>query len=275
MTLSIRNIVRCKCVCKSWRDLIKEDDEFATSCTPKPCLAFVHENEGFNICNEACEPHFQFDLPPPYSQYPTHEHHRRVVIDSTSGLLLVWDGVRIDCSALFICNPMTLEFVELPPLPTSRCIFGFGVSNLNRKFKILCCELSGSCHVYTLGGEGAWRSIDAPPSRLRLSVLVSRDTAAFLNGNLHWLAIGENYLFICCFNLETELFSCFSLPHGEDSGSNDGKLQLRVLEDRLCLCSNLFSDNRIVIWRMNDYGNDKAWVEFLSSPKMIERLRVC
>ena len=46
---------------------------------------------------------------------------------------------------LYMCNPITLEYVELPYQPTCDGIFGFGVSKFSRKYKVLC--VSNQCHV--------------------------------------------------------------------------------------------------------------------------------
>ena len=223
--LLIKSILICKCVCKSWRDLI-EDIRFGKSYTPKPCMAMAFDHRGYAVVDEACQPLFRFGLPPPYDQYPTRDVHR-MVIDSVNGLLLLWDGPDANDNILFIVNPMTCEYIELPPLATRRCLFGFGVTKLSGQYKILCVDETRFCHVYTLGGL-CWRNILAaetsqlldledlrsfvPPKELE-GTITRFDYAIFFNGYIHWLARDfKNNFMVSCFDLETDLFSCFSLP---------------------------------------------------------------
>ena len=189
---------------------------------------------------------------------------------------------------LFICNPLTREYVELPHLPlcTHNCTFGFGVSKLTGKYKIVCSDQIRSYYVYTLGEEGSWKSIVAAPPRGNKSIIVPRgytvymkglfrydyeeifrsccvlnlrapgDYAAFFNGNLRWLEYdSENNLFVSCFDLETELFTKFSLP--DYNGGKYDHYRLCVMEGQLCFCDIIGNDNTlVVIWWMNNYGDD-------------------
>lgn len=201
-SLSIETIITCKCVCKSWCDLIERDD-FATTYTLKPGLAFATDDNCCTVCNgEDFNPFFRFMI---------YEHRFSdlypVVMDSVNGLLLIL--LRNDRAyILSVCNPITSEYVVLPPLPSlltnrNNYIFGFGVSKLSGKCKILCGDEYG-LYICDLG-EG-WRTIsEAAPGRH----IMFNDTT-FFNGNIHWLAWGfENNHMIWCFDLETELFTLF------------------------------------------------------------------
>ncbi|XP_042010582.1 putative F-box protein At3g16210 [Salvia splendens] len=248
--VSIRDILSCKCVCKSLRDLIKSDD-FAGSYTPEPGVAFAHRDKGlYIVTDEAYRPLYRFVLP------PRNHDSCHAVIDSTNGLIMMWE----ECGEiLFICNPMTCEYVQLPPPPslTSEYMYGFGVSKLSRKYKILC-GTARSCDVYILGrGEsGLWRRIAAEAPGIPI---FPSDIAAFLNGNLHWLASKSEENFVCCFDLETKLFNRFSLPDRDYNGDYNHEYHLRTLESRLCLCDAVDSHLGVAIWWMNDYGDDNSW----------------
>ena len=155
--------------------------------------------------DEACEPLFRFWMGPDVTvRYSD-------VIDSTDGLLLARDGAS---NRLFVCNPMTQEYVVLPHLYryAGRWIFGFGVSKISRQYKVLNFEETGSCYVYTLGEGGSWRSISSTAPGIPIPL---NKNAIFCNGNIHWLVsyfdIKENFM-VCCFDLDTELFTSFSLP---------------------------------------------------------------
>ena len=270
--LPIRSIIRCKSVCKSWRDMIQgKVGEFAISYTPKPCLAYVHPDmRGYTVCDEAFQPLFRFSLPPQNAIFDYH----RVIIGSINGLILLWDGFDDNHHNLFTVNPMTCEYIELPHLHARRPIFGFGVSKLSGQYKILSVDESRSSHVYTLSrGGGLWRCIPTAtttvlPCDARLN---RRPTTgmpfgyvSFLNGNLHWLAIDcKNNILVSCFDLETELFANFSPPPFYDGYSSDlyGSYQLCILDDRLCFCDNMsdifciyLDDGRI--WRTKFLDND-------------------
>ncbi|XP_042010605.1 putative F-box protein At1g33530 [Salvia splendens] len=252
--LPIRSIMRCKFVCKSWRLLI-EGGDFEMLYTPQPGLAFVHRDIGFAVCDEAYKPLCHFGFPPLKKDATT----TLLVVGSANGLILVWNGID---SRLCVCNPITSEYIKLPCQSPVSYVFGFGVSKLSGQYKILC-----GAHVYTLGREGGcWRSIAGATGSLRLLW----ENAVFFNGNLHWLASDskENPL-VCCFDLETELFTSFVLPPRDHINYDDGYLsywngeyRLCVLDGRLCLCDILLHVRwHAVIWRMNTYGDTNSWVK--------------
>ncbi|XP_047946106.1 F-box protein At3g07870-like [Salvia hispanica] len=251
----LRSITRCKRVCKSWRDLI-EEDEFVTSYTTKPCLVLSDRLKGgYVVCDEVHEPLFRFDVPPPCNE-------NSYIIGTANGLLLVRD---IWNNILFTLNPVTRDYIELDPLPEQGSIgrkytFGFGVSKLSGQYKILYVSRSMSHFVHTHlgGGGGGWRSISAPPWLSPYEINFHDDeSAAFFNGNLHWLVF--NFFrdpLLCCFDLETELFTSFSLPSHFDGYSR----KVCVLEGRLCVCHVSLCE-RAVIWLMKDYGDENSWVK--------------
>ncbi|XP_042009893.1 putative F-box protein At1g50880 [Salvia splendens] len=77
--LPIRSIMRCKCVQKSWRDLIK-GVEFAASYNPKPCLIFPDKDSAsYAMCDETWQPLFLFGLPPPRDHYSPDPLKRLVI----------------------------------------------------------------------------------------------------------------------------------------------------------------------------------------------------
>ncbi|XP_047949586.1 putative F-box protein At1g33530 [Salvia hispanica] len=249
--LPIRSIMRCKCVCKSWRNMIERGD-LEMLYTPQPSLAFVHRDIGFAVCDEAYKPLCHFGFPPIKKDSTT--SLLCVVVGSANGLILVWNVID---SRLCVCNPITSEYIKLPRQYTVSYVFGFGLSKLSGQYKILC-----GAHVYTLGREGGcWRSIVGATGHPRLLW----ENAVFFNGNLHWLTTDskENFL-VCCFDLETELCTSFSLPpRDHDDGYLlffNGEYRLCVLDGRLCLC-DILRGRHAVIWQMNTYGDANSWVK--------------
>ncbi|XP_047949602.1 F-box protein At3g07870-like [Salvia hispanica] len=253
----VNSLIRCKCVRKSWRSLINEP-EFKTSYSPKPCLAFSYENKYMVYDDEARKPLFRFSMNPPRTIFANSVPYS-VVIDSTDGLLLTRGGYT---DTLYVCNPLTREYVELPPLNKNdhNYVFGFGVSKISGQYKVLCCEVSSEsckCYVYTLGEGGSWRTISAATPG---SPILRCTNALFCNGNLHWLASYSDFEgkhLVCCFDLKTELFTSFFLP---PHVGKHGNCQLCILEGRLCLCVYL-DGHRVVIWKMNKYGDGNSWVK--------------
>lgn len=243
----------CKYVCKSWRDLI-EGVDFVKSYTPKPCMAF-YCRDNCTVCDgEAFEPLFEFRMLAPTVRYE-YVAHSRTVVGSVNGLLLVKEVY--NNSVLFVCNSITRECVTLPRLPAFSCIFGFGLSRISGKYKILCTDEFGFCHVYTLG-EASWRSISkpAPGSPLRDHYI-----ASFSKGNFHWLASDSKLKnFICRFDLETELFTSFSLPPRVYGSNTLCGYRLCILEGCLCVCDT-FDRSYFVIWWMSNYGDENSWVK--------------
>ncbi|XP_042010601.1 F-box protein At3g07870-like [Salvia splendens] len=245
--LPIRSFMRCKFVCKSWGDMIEGGD--IESSTPKSLLAFGNRDTGYAICDEAGQPLFQFGSP--------HYNCSRDLVDSVNGLLLVWDSGHKYHLNLLICNPITSKYVELPLLPVgSSYIFGFGVSKLSGQYKIVSGDRWRPHHVYTLERGGLWRSIAAEETTTRFS-LPTHMSGAFFNGNLHWLASdSERNHVVCCFDLETELSTMFSLP--ADAYGYNEFFGLCVLDCLLCLCDSS-KDSHVFIWTMNNYGDVSSW----------------
>ena len=149
---------------------------------------------------------------------------------------------------------------------------------LSGQYKILCIDESGFCHVYTLGGECSWRRISAPPTT-RLPTIPSMgftprpslDSAVFYNGNIHWVTcdFGKNF-FVCCFDLETELFTNFPLPplneqiliHPEHTrlALLYWGYRLCILEDKLWFCDTSYPADNPKIWKMDNYGDTSSWI---------------
>lgn len=129
---------------------------------------------------------------------------------------------------LKILNPMTGEYISLPPCEKGRRLFsslcGLGFCPKTNQYKVLrgsfpSEEFKTNCfpfpserlqaEVYTLG-SGTWRNIGVVPDFYG-HVLRCLDT--FINGSLHCLHVDdEDDVQICAFDFEKEQFKSFSLP---------------------------------------------------------------
>lgn len=266
LRLPIESILSCKCVCKPWVHLV-ESPEFAELHLSKSVLGLaVFQGAGRSKPYRILE--FVDELGPKNSahyynvvlrfNFPHHAH----IHSSVNGLLFMYDQDFWRPQNLFICSPITRDYLKLPPARPDSLFYhhtcGFGVSKMTGQYKLVmifrdCIEFAPpECEVYTLG-TGSWRSI-AAGSPLRYEGHI----AAFLNGNLHWLAFdSKGYPRISCFDLETELFSTFSSPPNRPYDPEF--CCFSALGDCLCLCDN--SDDEIVVWLMKEYEDEKSWTK--------------
>lgn len=280
--LPILAILSCKKVHKEWRNLINtpqfvrlhlskslsapglavfevDEEEIDTDSEAYKAIEIAdelsHENDG-SVHNPDTVFHFNF----------LHDAHMH---SSVNGFLFLKEGGR----NLYICNPVTRDYIELP-WPECRHDwdqFGFGVSKITGQYKLVkICSHSGdvdgaasNCEVYTLG-TGSWRRTAAGcPLKLNFD-----EAGAFFNGNLHWLATtsdSKEHQHICCFDLETEQFSTFCLP--PDRPDELDHCSLCGLGDCLCFCNTDRTGadgHEIVIWLMKEYGDGNSWSKEVS-----------
>ncbi|KAL8508454.1 hypothetical protein ACS0TY_018905 [Phlomoides rotata] len=260
--LPIRTIINCKCVCKSWFNLV-ETHEFVQSHHARsvPRLAafnFSHQlfrvEDGLNLTFDSC----------------CKDYLR--IGGSVNGLLFVRD---LTNKRACVLNPITRDGINFDNFYAYRVTYcGFGTSKITGKYKLVTIfhndegTFTSYCYVYTLG-TGLWRHIK-PDSWVYYS---HNDEGTFLNGNLHWLVRDyEGTHWISCFDLENELFTTFSPP---PLLSRRGYAQRRVhaLEDCLCLSDTTPYDDKIVIWLMEEYGMEKSWTKKFVIGKNFENLR--
>ncbi|XP_047983911.1 F-box protein At3g07870-like [Salvia hispanica] len=263
--LPIPTILRCKSVCKPWLHLLNSH-EFTTHHLSEsaPGLA-VFQSKITSEIHEIYEFEDELDLDVEHRyklltafKLPSHG----LIQGSANGLLLIMPP-----EGLSICNPITREYMDIRTPQDSnykhpqKFTFGFGVSTRTRQYKVVMFShdpekdkrlgfLQSECHVYTLG-TGSWRRSAAPCLSYG-----SYCNGAFLNGNLHWLGFDANSkAWISCFDLETELLSTISPPTTDQ--------QLLVADvfafgDKLCVCDS-WSEDEIVVWLMEEYGDEKSW----------------
>lgn len=210
-----------------------------------------------------------------------------LVLDgSVNGLLCLRD-TNYEQETVYICNPITREYVKLPAPEgvvryQSVVTYGFGVSRVTGEYKVVrvcheqvldpisqaCIRIPRSeCQVYSLG-TGSWRSINENMLNFAYGGRC-RPVGLFFNGNVHWVIQDLNedsYELISCFDLEKEAFQPFPSPF---LGRQGLLLSLGVLQDRLCLCDNT-SFSEISIWVMKEYGVKKSWTREFVIGKMTE-----
>ncbi|XP_041994184.1 putative F-box protein At3g16210 [Salvia splendens] len=263
LRLTLKNISTSKCVCKPWLSLI-ESDAFLKSQLSKstPALAVsipTSDSNWFSI----------FKLEDEYK----HEHKQDPIIKfdfpqastiqgSANGLLLLKNPFS---NHLYVCNPITREYVDLRgslTRPWGDC-YGFGVSKISGRHKVVYLNPKSGCHVYTLETGSSWRAVEvAAPSFYRCYSSIG----AFVSGNLHWLVSNKGegpydweMSYVCCFDLETERFSTLSTPPRKRIGF---KGKLYALGEYLCFCDDepYFYNNFIWLLKEREHG-EKCWSE--------------
>ncbi|KAH6771727.1 hypothetical protein C2S51_010131 [Perilla frutescens var. frutescens] len=303
--LPIRSIIRCKCVCKPWRNLlvtrefVKSHLSKSVACLavsflayyPKPYkfFEFVDElNLDRHMPRWIMVTLFNCNLP---CREPLHSSANGLLFLCTQGpshsdLYRLQPGRVMWRRSFFICNPITREYITLPcPRESSSSkeqlqldTYGFGVSRMNNgQYKLVrmfhqCIrgthvpvKLAESECQVYTVGTGSWRRI-GPGGRPLL--YTENDVGVFLNGNLHWLAreVEGSFVWISCFDLVTEVFSTFSPPL-HLRGSPTRSMVMSDLGECLCLCDKS-ADDVFVIWLMKEYGDDKSWTKVFVIAKM-------
>ncbi|XP_051139533.1 F-box protein At3g07870-like [Andrographis paniculata] len=282
--LPIRAIISCKCVCKSWLNLLNTAEfiNYHHSKSTPGIAVLQYQMRGdfltlFEIKDEL-EPdeHHELHYIPITQLYiddVVKISYSITLEGSTNGLLLLRE-ISNKPDSLYICNPITREYTKISsPENTKRSYptvvtYGFGVSSVTGHHKVVwishdCIRDREThkllsiprieCCVYTLE-TGSWRSI-SPGEPMEYTFLTN---GGLLNGRFHCLVRDlKGSFFISCLDLETEVFTTFSSPCPLP-GSRTNLVGLAVLESCLCLCDNT-SNNEIVIWIMKEYGVEKSW----------------
>ncbi|KZV51585.1 hypothetical protein F511_10538 [Dorcoceras hygrometricum] len=224
-----------------------------------------------------CDQVMAFD---PRASIGSHAYHQMQTQGSVHGLLCLRYRGKID-DVIYVCNPITREYISLPTIPhvveyANFTSYGFGVSSKTGRYKVVYM-LQKSVHeawqhdrrenykcesyeylVYTLG-TGSWRNIpkNSPFEHAH------RCFGVFLNGNLHGLVRGwsKSTISISCFDLEDESFKPFKPPYPLQTASYLGDCIVCVLNDRLCICEStiLCDDVGFVFWTMEEYGVQESW----------------
>ncbi|XP_047947585.1 putative F-box protein At1g53370 [Salvia hispanica] len=225
--LPARSIMKSKCVCKAWRYLV-QSPEFGPLHASRAALSSGHlpaiEDLTFSNITYSLLGYIEDNeviQNPPNGLVLSHKwpNPNSFIHSSVNGLLFMIN--LISASELFICNPITREYVTfILECDLWEYAFGFGVSKSGQHKFVMISQSQNTCQVYTLG-TGQWKSI-AIGSQFEYDVEYK---VVFVNGNL-----------ACDF----EFYS------------------ISDLEGLLCFSDDT-SMYEIEIWCMKEYGDDKSW----------------
>ncbi|KAL1548090.1 F-box protein-like protein [Salvia divinorum] len=275
--LPVQTIMKSKCVCKLWRDLVESPD-FASLHSHHAALTSArlpvfedlkfsraHSLLGFIGGNEIIQKPSKGSVLYPHS-FP--KPNKPFIHSSVNGLLFMIDFDSM--FEVFICNPITQEYVAIEmglDCYSYEYAFGFGVSK-SGQYKLARVYARGDYpidyQVYNLG-IGQWKSIT---TESEMAFWYQRAyVPPLVNGNLHWLEVLTDNVFlyprkVYCLDLETDLFKSFSCPRSITLQKRGEDLQYSLSALRECLCFSSDADDDVIeIWCMKKYGDDKSWTK--------------
>ncbi|XP_026452892.1 F-box protein At3g07870-like isoform X2 [Papaver somniferum] len=201
--------------------------------------------------------------------------HNPVIFGSCNGLVCL--PVRKDDAQclVYICNPMTGEYVYLPEMDFGEIsrpeVFGgFGYCQSTNEYKVVQVAYqynrfneSGSFQVYALGDGSGWRN----KGEIRYT---KQERMVYANDALYWTERIGDYWYINVFDLAGEMFSTIPMPPCNDV--NRGYKRLVSLNGCLCLCHVTVEkcvkdeddpfmrkeDKRLVMWMLKKEQHKKS-----------------
>ncbi|GAU40138.1 hypothetical protein TSUD_163070 [Trifolium subterraneum] len=290
--LSVKVIVRFKCVSKSWNNLIS-DPTFVdkhlkvSSQNPHLTLSWYPSNGKFKNVLPFSVHRL---LNKPSATVSSDDFHRMEIpgrfIGSCNGLLCFlftsWKPAEPCKNWLSFSNPATRTRSEKLGLLCLSDIhllglfeFSFGYVASTRTYKVVAFrakEIEGlwksEVKVFSLGGDNSWTNIQSfpvvpynwldPYYMLPVSRL---NDGVHLSGTINWLAMDESIeeVVIVSLDLSMETYKQFLLPVGFDEVSSS-RPAISVLMDRLCFSYD-FNKTEFVLWQMKEYGVQESWTQ--------------
>ncbi|KAK8569890.1 hypothetical protein V6N13_002602 [Hibiscus sabdariffa] len=196
------------------------------------------------------------------------------VVGSCNGLLCLSDSLYND--ALFVHNPFTMDYIELPEsrqYPDQELVFGFGFHPKTKEYKVVKIVYyrntsnysysrarrtvypQSDVQIFTLG-TSSWRSLGKVSYQF-----VRRPSEALVNGRLHWVSRPRRYhptRRIISFDLADEQFR--EVPKPDCGGLTRCNFHLSVLQG--CLAVAVYGNyGKLEIWVMKCYNEKESWVK--------------
>ncbi|XP_075475118.1 F-box protein At3g07870-like [Primulina tabacum] len=299
--LPLESIFRCRCVCKTFLDLLKDPYFIELHCARSSTsttylffhenlqnrailrfLTFNHDKVGISLCSSD-DQSFNHDL---YSrqhiacqisaQFGYHIQ-RLDFVGSCNGLLCLY--IASPPKPFYaICNPICCEMITLPSLVVSAPLYtyanhsGFGYCQKTKKYKVISfMYLTSLDPVTSAESKRMVANIHTlgVDSWRRIENAPRPKHKSFdplLNGVLHWIT--DSYKpceLVSSFDLATETFK-FVPPPAHFSLQYVNKISwinIGVLKDRLCICY-IYEDADFEVWLMGEYGVKESWTRHVS-----------
>ncbi|KAL5798035.1 hypothetical protein ACOSQ2_002855 [Xanthoceras sorbifolium] len=274
--LPIKTILQCKCVCRTWFDLLSDPYFTQMHLARAPVsILLMNLQQRSTYTGDFLVPELRLN------RIGNLSADRLSLQTSCNGLLCLHDlGYKKD--GISVCNPILREYMVLPQLRSKRVhrrILGFGITQSTNQYKLIQIlnykdqsENSDKFQVeiFTLGTD-MWRNIGF----LRYQ-LIQPSYGAFLHGALHWYAHShDKTTLMCSFDLEKEQFQPFPGPPIQDHGQCRpvNSISVGVSGGFLYLCDG-FLESNIDIWVMKNYGAKRSWTkEFIVANPLVTKLQ--
>ncbi|OMO88540.1 hypothetical protein COLO4_20224 [Corchorus olitorius] len=270
--LPLKSIFKCRCVCKTWLQIISNPLFAKLHLSRSPISILIHEkvpkreagylrlyqvvealDSGFIQIEETI---FTPRLNLPDSSF--------ILVDSCNGLVLLCG---IEMKLVCVCNPVLDEFITIK-VPqedkrTFNAFFCFGFSVKTNQYKVVQTFYvygeGSKAELYTVG-TGSWKSLGNAPYCSNLGYTRFN---TFLHGACHWVEylnfnLNDQKIKIVCFDFENDMFRDLPSPP-QFKPEKDDLLMLGVIEDSLCACCFREDSYQFDIWVMKDYGVKESW----------------
>ncbi|KAI3706264.1 hypothetical protein L6452_23880 [Arctium lappa] len=258
MRLKVRDLIRCKCVSKSWQSLIS-DPRFV-----KAHLKHNYESDSNNkeigerrivMSKYACfYTYQQFEVDDKF--FDLHECH---LIGSSDGLVCISPSR----TEIVVVNPCIREVYKLtkPQIPKSGSLcWGFGYDASTDDYKVVLGFMKGenlACfQVFSLRSN-MWKVIG------EINCTFLSRVGILLKGALHWIVYNASFEkknVIISYNLSEEKFAVVPQPDDMSYWSSVAEhSSMRLGTINGCLCAFRYDNLPNEIWMMKDYGVKQSW----------------
>ncbi|XP_045819320.1 F-box/kelch-repeat protein At3g23880-like [Trifolium pratense] len=279
--LSVKDIVRFKCVSKSWNNLTSDSnfvDKHLKASSRNPHLTLSWHENNAELTKNVVPVSVHRLLKKQSATVSSDDFHRMEnpsrFVGSCNGLFcfLSWIPLAQPFKYFFhITNPATRtrsEQIEFTFGEDFHFTFGYDASNTTYKVVAFRAkEISNEVKVFNLGGNNCWRNIQNFPvvPYIRFDhyyIIPSLNNGAHLYGTINWLALDKSItpihqFVIVSLDLSTEKYKQFLLPLGFDHAPFSQPV-LRVLMDCLCFFHG-FNLTEFILWKMKEYGVQDSW----------------
>ncbi|KAH0982065.1 hypothetical protein GBA52_009242 [Prunus armeniaca] len=223
--LSVKSLLRSRCVCKSWKSLIRNPDfmnaHLKRNVLKNACDCLVihtgYDVSGFSVYDaEEFTKRFDLELPRP-------KHVSYAVYGSCNGVLCISATWRVNlASPIYLLNPSIRVFKKLPDchiLQTAHFVtLGFGFHERGDDYKVVRVVRFPrkkdffAVEVYSLRLD-TWRRITATPP-VSQQARFPQPKCLFFNGFLYWITVepSQHCTSIVSFDLDSEVFQKITLP---------------------------------------------------------------
>jgi len=287
--LTVKLLMRFRCVCKSWNTLVS-NPKFIKIHQKKSernkNLVLIEKDFSSNICKRLMVNYLPVSrlVMVNSSITLTNDH----ILNEKDGFSIVGSCNGLVCLLgysplerwLYFYNPATRTLSKRLGTFTDKYgyMFAFGYDALTNTYKVVnFCERSRNARIFSLG-DNIWRSVPSfPDFRIyRDPFMSSCYTYVYFNGTINWLVIRKDITSLL-HNYTLENFVIISLDLGTETytqllpprGSGEKLLvepTICVFMDCLCTCfshAEGYKGDQFVIWKMLKFGVEESWSQFL------------